>query len=162
LNPRPLHCECTAPAVLTRHSSKNFLVDSLSSPHVPSPSRSIKTLKDTGLSCCGAQTVPACRWTRSPSSMRALLLTTPQYLEGVGRYGSLVLTNEGQCWRCQQRLNTDPLSPGGSANQEMADSLHMSPATAETHVSRILMKLDARDRAQLVVIALETGFISPG
>jgi DNA-binding NarL/FixJ family response regulator len=49
----------------------------------------------------------------------------------------------------------------GMSNQELAESLHMSPATAKTHVSRILMKLDARDRAQLVVIAYETGFISP-
>jgi DNA-binding NarL/FixJ family response regulator len=50
----------------------------------------------------------------------------------------------------------------GMSNQELAESLHMSPATAKTHVSRVLMKLDARDRAQLVVIAYETGFITPG
>jgi DNA-binding NarL/FixJ family response regulator len=50
----------------------------------------------------------------------------------------------------------------GMSNQELAEALHMSPATAKTHVSRILMKCNARDRAQLVVIAYETGFISPG
>jgi DNA-binding NarL/FixJ family response regulator len=49
----------------------------------------------------------------------------------------------------------------GMSNQEVADELHMSAATAKTHVSRVLMKLDARDRAQLVVIAYETGFITP-
>jgi DNA-binding NarL/FixJ family response regulator len=49
----------------------------------------------------------------------------------------------------------------GKSNQELADELHMSAATAKTHVSRVLMKLDARDRAQLVVIAYETGFITP-
>jgi DNA-binding NarL/FixJ family response regulator len=49
----------------------------------------------------------------------------------------------------------------GMSNQELAESLHMSPATAKTHVSRVLMKLDARDRAQLVVIAYETGFVVP-
>ncbi|HWE70830.1 MAG TPA: response regulator transcription factor [Acidimicrobiales bacterium] len=49
----------------------------------------------------------------------------------------------------------------GMSNQEVADQLHMSAATAKTHVSRVLMKLDARDRAQLVVIAYETGFITP-
>jgi DNA-binding NarL/FixJ family response regulator len=49
----------------------------------------------------------------------------------------------------------------GMSNQELADALHMSPATAKTHVSRVLTKLGARDRAQLVVIAYETGFISP-
>ena len=49
----------------------------------------------------------------------------------------------------------------GMSNQELADALHMSAATAKTHVSRVLMKLNARDRAQLVVIAYETGFITP-
>jgi len=48
----------------------------------------------------------------------------------------------------------------GMSNQELADALHMSAATAKTHVSRILMKLDARDRAQLVVMAYETGFVT--
>jgi len=50
----------------------------------------------------------------------------------------------------------------GMSNQELAEALHMSPATAKTHVSRILTKCEARDRAQLVVLAYETGFISPG
>ncbi|HVA05646.1 MAG TPA: response regulator transcription factor [Acidimicrobiales bacterium] len=49
----------------------------------------------------------------------------------------------------------------GMSNQELADQLHMSAATAKTHVSRVLMKLNARDRAQLVVLAYETGFIVP-
>jgi hypothetical protein len=38
----------------------------------------------------------------------------------------------------------------------------MSTATAKTHVSRLLMKLSARDRAQLVVVAYETGLARPG
>jgi DNA-binding NarL/FixJ family response regulator len=38
----------------------------------------------------------------------------------------------------------------------------MSPATAKTHVSRAMMKLHARDRAQLVVIAYESGLVKPG
>jgi DNA-binding NarL/FixJ family response regulator len=38
----------------------------------------------------------------------------------------------------------------------------MSPATAKTHVSRLLTKLDARDRTQLVMIAYETGVAVPG
>jgi DNA-binding NarL/FixJ family response regulator len=50
----------------------------------------------------------------------------------------------------------------GLSNGEIADRLVVSPATAKTHVSRILMKLDARDRAQLVVLAYETGLIVPG
>ena len=45
----------------------------------------------------------------------------------------------------------------GRSNAEIADDLHMSAATAKTHVSRILTKLGARDRSQLVVIAYESG-----
>jgi DNA-binding NarL/FixJ family response regulator len=45
----------------------------------------------------------------------------------------------------------------GLSNHEIAGQLHISPATAKTHVSRVLMKLGARDRAQLVVLAYETG-----
>jgi DNA-binding NarL/FixJ family response regulator len=45
----------------------------------------------------------------------------------------------------------------GRSNAEIAEELHMSAATAKTHVSRILTKLAARDRAQLVVMAYESG-----
>ena len=45
----------------------------------------------------------------------------------------------------------------GLSNQEIADRLYLSPLTAKTHVSRIMQKLGARDRAQLVVIAFQTG-----
>lgn len=45
----------------------------------------------------------------------------------------------------------------GLSNNEIARRLIISPLTAKTHVARILAKLDARDRAQLVVIAFETG-----
>ena len=48
----------------------------------------------------------------------------------------------------------------GSSNAEIGAALHMSVATAKTHVSRILAKLDARDRTQLVVIAFQTGLVS--
>ena len=47
----------------------------------------------------------------------------------------------------------------GMSNQEIGDELFVSPATAKTHVSRLLMKLAARDRAQLIVIAYETGLV---
>jgi DNA-binding NarL/FixJ family response regulator len=50
----------------------------------------------------------------------------------------------------------------GKTNAEIGESLFMSPLTAKTHVSRILGKLNARDRAQLVVIGYETGLVSPG
>jgi DNA-binding NarL/FixJ family response regulator len=50
----------------------------------------------------------------------------------------------------------------GLSNAEIATQLFISPATSKTHVSRVMMKLEARDRAQLVVIAYETGIVSPG
>lgn len=45
----------------------------------------------------------------------------------------------------------------GLSNQEIAERLFISPATARTHVSRAMIKLDARDRAQLVVFAYQSG-----
>ncbi len=47
----------------------------------------------------------------------------------------------------------------GLTNAEIAEQLHLSPLTAKTHVSRILMKLHARDRVQLVVMAYQTGLV---
>jgi DNA-binding NarL/FixJ family response regulator len=49
----------------------------------------------------------------------------------------------------------------GLSNHEIAAALFLSPATARTHVSHAMAKLGARDRAQLVVIAYETGLVSP-
>jgi DNA-binding NarL/FixJ family response regulator len=50
----------------------------------------------------------------------------------------------------------------GLSNEEIAARLVVSPATARTHVSRTMMKLGARDRAQLVVYAYESGLVQPG
>jgi DNA-binding NarL/FixJ family response regulator len=50
----------------------------------------------------------------------------------------------------------------GLSNAEIAEHLVVGTATTKTHVSRILAKLNARDRAQLVVVAYETGLVSPG
>jgi hypothetical protein len=49
----------------------------------------------------------------------------------------------------------------GWSNAEIAERLYLSPATAKTHVGRLLTKLQARDRTQLVVIAYETGLVAP-
>jgi DNA-binding NarL/FixJ family response regulator len=50
----------------------------------------------------------------------------------------------------------------GLSNEEIAAQLFVSPATAKTHVSRAMVKLGARDRAQLVVFAYEAGLVKPG
>ena len=59
-----------------------------------------------------------------------------------------------------RELEVMALVAGGLRNSEIAESLVVSPATAKTHVSRAMRKLDARDRAQLVVLAYETGLVA--
>jgi DNA-binding NarL/FixJ family response regulator len=54
------------------------------------------------------------------------------------------------------------LVAAGLSNDEVAARLFLSPLTAKTHVSRIMTKLNARDRAQLVVLAYESGLVVPG
>lgn len=54
------------------------------------------------------------------------------------------------------------LAARGLSNHEIARELVVSPATAKTHISRSMTKLDARDRAQLVVLGYETGLVRPG
>ncbi|RZQ62147.1 response regulator transcription factor [Amycolatopsis suaedae] len=53
------------------------------------------------------------------------------------------------------------LVAGGLSNDEIAEHLVISSATARTHVSRIMTKIGARDRAQLVVLAYESGLVTP-
>ncbi|WP_375401077.1 response regulator [uncultured Amnibacterium sp.] len=50
----------------------------------------------------------------------------------------------------------------GLTNEEIARQLFLSPLTAKTHVSRVMGKLGARDRVQLVVVAYEAGLVTPG
>ena len=54
------------------------------------------------------------------------------------------------------------LVAAGLSNDEIGARLYLSPLTAKTHVSRAMTKLNARDRAQLVVIAYESGLVTPG
>lgn len=53
------------------------------------------------------------------------------------------------------------LAADGLANNEIADRLTISPATAKTHISRAMVKVGARDRAQLVVLAYRSGLVRP-
>lgn len=60
---------------------------------------------------------------------------------------------EREVWRCVA---------AGASNAEIAEQLYISPMTAKTHVSRLLDKLRVRSRAQLVVAAYESGFVTRG
>jgi DNA-binding NarL/FixJ family response regulator len=54
------------------------------------------------------------------------------------------------------------LAAQGLSNDEIAARMTISPVTAKTHINRAMTKLHARDRAQLVVVAYESGLVSPG
>ena len=69
-------------------------------------------------------------------------------------------TPEGLDELSPRELEVLGLVARGSTNREIADALYLSPLTVKTHVSRILMKLRARDRVQLVVIAYQAGLVA--
>ena len=54
------------------------------------------------------------------------------------------------------------VAEGLGSNGQIAERLTISPATVKTHVSRAMLKLGARDRAQLVVLAYQTGLVVAG
>ncbi|MEV7898320.1 response regulator transcription factor [Streptomyces cyaneofuscatus] len=62
----------------------------------------------------------------------------------------------------ERELEVMGLVGSGLSNDEIAARLVLSPATSKTHVSRIMTKLGVRDRAQLVILAYESGMITPG
>jgi DNA-binding NarL/FixJ family response regulator len=61
-----------------------------------------------------------------------------------------------------RELDVMGLLARGKTNAEIGEELFLSPATAKTHVARILSKLDLRDRVQAVVLAYESGLVQPG
>jgi DNA-binding NarL/FixJ family response regulator len=71
------------------------------------------------------------------------------------------VTPEGLDELSPRELEVLGLVARGSTNREIAEALVLSPLTVKTHVSRILTKLRARDRVQLVVIAYQAGLVSP-
>jgi DNA-binding NarL/FixJ family response regulator len=60
-----------------------------------------------------------------------------------------------------RELEVLTLVAAGLSNQEIAERLYVTQATAKTHANRAMMKLGARDRAQLVVFAYHSGLVSP-
>jgi DNA-binding NarL/FixJ family response regulator len=61
-----------------------------------------------------------------------------------------------------RELDVIQLLAKGLSNAELATTLHLSETTVKTHVTRILSKLSLRDRAQAIIVAYETGLITPG
>lgn len=61
----------------------------------------------------------------------------------------------------ERELEVLALVAQGLSNDEIAQHLFISPATSKTHVSRVMMKMHSRDRAQLVVMAYESGLVVP-
>ena len=95
----------------------------------------------------------------SPSVTRRLITDLASRPERPPPNGSLGRALAGLTDREREVL---VLVAEGLSNDEIAARLFLSPLTSKTHVSRIMTKLDARDRAQLVVIAYESGLVTPG
>jgi DNA-binding NarL/FixJ family response regulator len=92
----------------------------------------------------------------SPGATRALIARVvtqrEQQLPEVGRVAALT----------KREREVLTLVASGLSNQEIAEELVVSPLTAKTHISRIMAKLEARDRAQLVIAAYESGLVRRG
>jgi DNA-binding NarL/FixJ family response regulator len=93
----------------------------------------------------------------SPAATRALItrfLTTPES-------GAALAAPERLAALTAREREVTALAAEGRSNDEIADHLVVSPLTVRTHIHRAMMKLDARDRAQLVVIAYQSGLVQP-
>ena len=92
----------------------------------------------------------------SPSATRALVD------EFTGRPANRRVDSSALGELTEREREVVALVAGGLSNDELAGEVCISAATPRTHVSRAMMKLHARDRAQLVVMAYESGLVAPG
>ena len=115
-------------------------------------------LKDTPPAAllAGIRTVAGGEALLSPSITRQLIQ------EYVNRPDSPALPPTELEGLTDRELEVLALVARGWSNVEVAERLFITPATTKSHVSRLLMKLGARDRAQLIVMAYEVGLVSPG
>ncbi|WP_020136273.1 response regulator [Streptomyces sp. 351MFTsu5.1] len=99
---------------------------------------------------------------RTVAAGEALLSPGPtaRLIERFLRTPSPVVTGGPECLSDRER-EVLALVARGLNNTEIAEALGLSPLTAKTHVSRIMGKLGARDRAQLVIVAYESGMVTP-
>ena len=100
---------------------------------------------------------------RTVAAGEALLSPGPtgRLIERFLRSPSAPATGGPECLSDREREVLTLLARGLN-NTEIAEALGLSPLTAKTHVSRIMGKLGARDRAQLVIVAYESGLVPPG
>jgi DNA-binding NarL/FixJ family response regulator len=96
----------------------------------------------------------------SPAATRALI--TRYVLPGSGTPGTALAVPPALAQLTDREREVFLLVARGRSNQEIADELVISPHTAKTHVNRIMAKLHAHDRAQLVILAYESGMLAPG
>ncbi|MEV5826402.1 response regulator transcription factor [Spirillospora sp. NPDC052242] len=105
----------------------------------------------------GIRTVAAGDALLSPAAVRALVA---RFLAAPARDDRLGAPEQLAELTARER-EVMALAAQGLSNAEIADALVISPFTVRSHVHRAMVKLDARDRAQLVVIAYQTGLVRP-
>ena len=104
----------------------------------------------------------ALRVVAAGESLLAPTVTRRLIAEFVGRPENRRVDNTAVRQVTDREREVLALVAGGLSNDEIAAHLVISTATARTHVSRIMTKVGARDRAQLVVLAYESGLVTPG
>ncbi|MFF4031477.1 response regulator [Streptomyces sviceus] len=99
----------------------------------------------------------------APAVTRRLIAEFCRRPEGrpEGRLDGLASTPRGLDGVTDREREVLVLIAGGLSNTEISDRLHLSHGTVKTHVGRLLAKLEARDRAQLVIAAYESGLVRP-
>jgi DNA-binding NarL/FixJ family response regulator len=102
----------------------------------------------------GIRTVVGGEALLSPSAIRALI---DRFLSGPGSSGEQPLGSLATLTDREREITA--LAAHGLSNQEIADRLVVSPLTVRTHIHRAMMKVRARDRAQLVVAAYQQGLV---
>ncbi|OAH12401.1 response regulator [Streptomyces jeddahensis] len=96
----------------------------------------------------------------SPAATKGLIATFLAQSDGTQGGGDPVHTERLEALTGREREVLVQVA-GGHSNDEIAERLEVSPLTVKTHVNRAMAKLGARDRAQLVVIAYESGLVRP-
>ena len=96
----------------------------------------------------------------SPAATRSLITKYVLPTSRAGRSAPVIPAEFEQLTEREREVLV--LVARGRSNQEIADDLVISPHTSKTHVNRIMTKLYAHDRAQLVILAYESGLLTPG